>query len=213
MQHNRFGQWIFKLRKQRGLSRQELSARSEGRISQQYVHFIERGKALNIGSEKLKALADALDLPVQSLHQALATGNPPSIPLLGRAAAGTAIPTDPGEYAAPENLKLAETPEEPGLFAVEISGDSIQPVVAHGDTVIVRRHHEGDLLLPGHIYLLRHGRRLTCKYLMPDGAGGYMLSAENATLFPETLFKAPYVLVGRVIEVRKTHSLIKPLLG
>ncbi len=217
-----FGQWLQMLRKERRLSRQAVSARSGNRISQQYIHFIEIGQATNIGSDKLAALADAFDLPVEAFQQVLHQKQMLQIPIIGRAAAGAPIPSETEEYQegnkleylTPELNKASEARTSPALFAVEVSGDSMAPKIAHGDVVIVRRQEADEGLMPGHVYLVRLQGRLTCKYLMPGpNENEIILSAEQAHLFSDMPLKNQQAIVGRVIEVRKTHSLARPILS
>lgn len=188
-----------------------------GQISQQYIHFIEAGRSQNIGSQKLHALAQALDLPVTLLQHILSNNQLPDAPIVARASAGVAIPDQAEEYRTQpvEHVFYPDPlPTEPDFFAVEISGDSMAPKLAHGDLAIVRRHHPDAALLPGHIYLCRIQGRTTCKYLMPQAGGdGYYLSAERPDLFADTPLTPAIQLQGRVVEVRKTHSLTRTILS
>lgn len=200
------------MRRERGWSRQHVSQRASGRISQQYIHFIETGKATNIGSDKLLALSTGLQIPVEILQQVLHAGQPPSIPVQGRVAAG-ALAHAKGEGYGGELLSYQA--EAPGrLFAMEVMGDSMSPKLCHGDMILASRAVPGEAILAGHIYVLEKAGKVTCKYLLPDfeAAGCFRVAAERPDLFAEAPLSDQYRILGRVIEVRKTHSLALPVL-
>lgn len=201
------------LRQQLGLTRQAVADRSGGEISQQYVHRIETGLAENIGSEKLTALARGLDVPVAVLQQALFQKQAPVIPVLGRVSGGGAVPRSADEYAQ-EQLRYAVA--HPPLFAVEMIGDSMAPKIEHGDWIIAEPIGEGEpmpLIMDGAIYVLEKQQRLTCKYLLNRIGSGYWLEAEQPTIFAPEPLSNGYKILGRVVEVRKTQTLIRPVNG
>ncbi|MBX2860954.1 MAG: XRE family transcriptional regulator [Vampirovibrio sp.] len=204
-----FGSWLQALRKHLGYSRQEVADRSGGRISQQYIHFIETGRITNVGVEKVQAMAAGLGVPVQVLQQALLQGEEPMIPVLGRAAGG------PEASALPEEYREVGVPyyrPDPTLFSVEIMGDSMSPKLEHGDLAVVQPQIESAPLVSGGVYLLRHRKKLTCKYLMQhsEQPEQWLITAEDDGLFPQTLLDKTYEVLGQVIEVRKTQTLVKP---
>ena len=59
-----FGKHLFKLRKERGLSQEELTFRSE--LSKNMIGNIERGE-VNLTLTTIMALAKGLDIPVSNL--------------------------------------------------------------------------------------------------------------------------------------------------
>jgi SOS-response transcriptional repressor LexA len=222
-----FGHWLQALRKQLGLTRTQVADKASGAVSQQYIHRIETGVATNIGTDKLAALAIGLGVPVSILHQALVQKQSPEIPLLGRSAAGGAIPNTQEGYQSETisyfDQRYFET--QVSLFAMEIIGDSMAPRVEHGDLVFVIPISKGASLpqhaealsmqsnsadwLNGGMYLVSIDDRLTCKYLiwpLSDHSQPF-LRAENQEIFPDTAWHAGCKIMGRVVEVRKRQNL------
>ena len=224
-----FGEWIQQLRKSRRFSRQTVSERASEKgfsLSQQYVHFIETGKATNIGSDKVQALAIGLNVPLQIIEQALFQKKAPIFRLLGRVSAGQATSSNSDEYGEP--LPYVEYGKETqDLYYVEISGDSMAPKIEHGDLALVKPfpkawHDQANypnyhgLISSGRVYLIQEPKRQhhTCKYILADNEqeGEYWLLAENEALFPKTRLDNRFKVLGEVIEVRKTLSLSRPTL-
>lgn len=212
-----FGQWVKQVRKERNLSRQKVADRSGGRnspkISQQYVHFIETGKATNIGSDKLTALARGLGIPVEILETALFRQTEPTIPVLGRAAAGTATNSLKEEY---QNETFPYTQTNNTLTGYEIMGDSMAPKISHGDLALITALHTNDPLISGAVYLIKTKGKVTCKYILEDPANpdNHIIRAENKHLYPDTVLdRKTHQVLGRVVEVRKSISLHCPTLS
>jgi len=207
MENNRFGNWLKALRQQRRLSRRLVAERSGGRVSQQYLHLIETGKATNIGSEKVQALAEGLGVPLAVMEQALFQGVD-HYAITGRTAAGGSVSPNADEFSD----EIAYFPQDSQLFFVEIIGDSMAPRLEHGDWALIQPHQPGMAILNGGIYLLATGRRSTCKYVFqrpsdnPDNQQ-YWVGAARPELFETVPLALPYKILGRVVEVRKTQSL------
>ncbi len=199
-----FGLWLKSVRRQRQLSRQAVSDRSEGRISQQYLHFIETGRATNIGSDKIAALATGLGVPLSIIEQALFYGITGAA-VTGRTAAGGSVSANGDEF---QDETVQYFPQDSRLFFVEIVGDSMAPRLDHGDWALIQPYPPGSPLLNGGIYLLATGKRSTCKYVFqrPD-QDGYFIGAARPDLFPTVPLAPPYRVLGQVVEVRKTQSL------
>src|SRR4051794_10917035 len=80
-----FGATIRRLRKQRGLTQEELANKTG--IAQKYVSALERGQRTNPSREVVSALAKALQVPVTDLAKAAWGDNPPPESDSGRAPA------------------------------------------------------------------------------------------------------------------------------
>lgn len=214
-----FGAWLKTFRQSRRWSREAVTQKAQVAgylISQQYIHFIESGKATNIGSDKIQALAAGLDLPLHILESALFQQQAPDIPIAGRTAAGTGVSTNEHEY---QQATLAyEYPASElaaqGLYYIEIIGDSMAPKIEHGDLALIQPGSQA--ITSGRIYLVqeRKSKKTTCKYLIADTQNPeqFWLVAEQEKLFPRTQLTNRYQLLGEVIEVRKTLTLSRPVL-
>ncbi|OON87626.1 hypothetical protein BXO88_02815 [Oribacterium sp. C9] len=125
-----------------------------------------------------------------------------SIPVLGRVAAG--IPIDAiSEIIDREEIpsELAKTGE---FFGLRIKGDSMEPRIYNGDTVIVRRQDdaESDQI----VIALINGNDGVCKRLKKLDKGLMLISLN--TKYDPMIFTSPEIdtipvkILGRVVEVR-----------
>jgi transcriptional regulator with XRE-family HTH domain len=199
-----FGAWLKKLRKQLGYSRQQVCDQAGGRISQQYIHFIETGKSTNIGSDKLQALAQGFQIPIEILEEALFRNREPNIEFWGKAGkngsgANGKHDAEPMTYIHPEKH----------LFALEINDEAMTPKLEPGDLAIAQTWHHTHGIMPNWVYLIEHQGKTFCSYIVEnsDGSGSYQLVAEQSRLFSTTPLTKEYEILGRVIEVRKTKTL------
>ena len=159
-------------------------------------------------ADKIKKIADYLDVSKDWLEGV--SDNPVVqqkkgniINVLGDVAAG--IPIE-----AVENIidteeipqKLAKTGE---FFGLRIKGDSMQPSICEGDTVIVKKQDDannGDIVIA-----LVNGDNATCKKLVKYDEGISLISL-NPTYEPMVFSKKeiqekPVRIIGRVIENRR----------
>lgn len=159
-------------------------------------------------ADKIKKIADYLNVSKDWLEGV--SDNPivqqkkgNIINVLGDVAAG--IPIE-----AVENIidteeipqKLAKTGE---FFGLRIKGDSMQPSICEGDTVIVKKQDDannGDIVIA-----LVNGDNATCKKLVKYDEGISLISL-NPTYEPMVFSKKeiqekPVRIIGRVIENRR----------
>lgn len=103
----------------------------------------------------------------------------PSLPLLGRIAAGYPIEAIPGE----DTLNLAEFLLGPGRYALRVVGDSmIGAGILNGDTVVV---HQTDAARDGDIVVaLIDNQEATLKRLKHRRDGRVELIADNPAMLP-----------------------------
>lgn len=125
-----------------------------------------------------------------------------TINVLGRVAAG--IPID----AIEEVIDTEEISKEMSLkgnyFGLQIHGDSMEPRIYNGDTVIVRQQNyaeNGDIVIA-----LINGHDATCKRLMKYN-GGISLLSLNPKYEPMVFTKSdidtiPIKIIGKVVELR-----------
>ena len=164
----------------------------------------ETGKAAP-DLEKLQKLAGILGVSVGYLtdsEEAKQKGF--KIPVLGKVAAG--IPIE----AIEDILDWEETSEEMAkkgeYFGLKIKGNSMEPKIANGDVVIVRRQ---SWLEDGHIgIILVNGDEATCKKIKYTKDGTFLISLNPAyePMFytSEEVENLPVTILGEVIELRRS---------
>ena len=129
------------------------------------------------------------------------TGEPPdakpSLPLLGRIAAGRPIEAITDQ----ESLNLADYFLGPDRYALQVKGDSmIEAGILDGDMVIVKRQDTADD--NAIVVALIDGEEATLKRLKHDQDGRIMLLAENPRMpplsYPAERVEIQGVLVGQL---------------
>ncbi len=84
---------------------------------------------------------------------------------------------------------IARSLNAENLFEATVSGDSMEPELAHGDTVLVEQSPPtGTHIREGAIYVLRVGEDVVVKYLQRLPGDRLQVVSANAALYP------PYVL-------------------
>jgi len=125
---------IRELRKQRRLTLVELAEKAG--ISRSYLNELELG-AKTINAARLEQVARALDVPVEDLFVL----TPGHVAVPGRAGAGARVYLV-DDHAKGEGLYQVECPPQlpaRGIVAVEVSGDSMEPVYSEGDLLFYSR--------------------------------------------------------------------------
>ena len=157
--------------------------------------------------DKVQLLADYFginksDLLEEKSHNLSAPIRAVKINVLGRVAAG--IPLE----AIEEIIDTEEITEEMAatgkFFGLRIKGDSMEPRINEGDTVIVRQQNDaesGDVVIA-----IVNGNDAVCKRLKKY-AGGIMLLSTNPKYEPMVFSEAdiintPVKIIGRVMELR-----------
>lgn len=159
-------------------------------------------------TDKLQAIANWLHIDLDSLMKENGFKNFKErtrgfrIPVLGRVAAG--IPLDAVQYI----IDWEEIPESwtktGEYFALQLHGDSMEPRMAEGDVVIVRKQPDvdsGDIAI-----VLVNGEDATCKRVMKNSAGVTLVGL-NPSFTPlfysnEDIKKLPVEIIGKVVELR-----------
>ena len=126
------------IRRQRGLTLEQLAEKAG--ISRSYLNELELG-AKTINAQRLQQVADALDVHPEDLIARTIVG----IAVPGRAGAGAEVhPFD--DHAKGEGLYMVECPAQlspHGIVAVEVEGDSMEPVYSAGDLLFYSRETVG----------------------------------------------------------------------
>ena len=186
-----------RLRERAGISQTSL-ARALG-VRQSTVAMWENGKN-NPGYETLLRIADFFGVTTDELR---GSGDAPRrVPVLGRVAAG------PPRTAAEEIIgyeEMSREAHEAGeFFALRIRGDSMEPRMKEGDTVIVRRQ---PCVENGEIAIVLVGEEeATCKkfYRYPEGISLVSLNPQYSPMFfsEKDLTETKIEILGRVCELR-----------
>jgi repressor LexA len=124
----------------------------------------------------------------------------PTIPLLGRIAAGSPVEAIPN----PETLHFSDFIGKDGAFALEVRGESmIEDHICNGDFVLAEKTdavRNGDIVVA-----LVDGTEATLKryYLEPDGR--IRLQPANATMAPIFVNQSNLQIQGRVLAVMRKY--------
>lgn len=201
-----FGQQLRALRKQNGLSLDELAARYNaqfsGKLNKSTLSRYENDVQEPMFSV-VRNLAQLFDVSCEVLTDGCV---PPvsgvQIPVLGRVAAGLPI------SAVQEILGYEEiTPQlasQGEYFALEIKGDSMEPKFSEHDIVVIRQQNDVD---SGQIAIvLINGDDAVCKKVMKH-RDGISLVSFNPSYSPRfftnrEIDELPIHIIGRVVELR-----------
>ena len=195
---------IKELRKAKKLTSKELAARLG--VAESTMSLYENGKR-EPDFNTLGRIADILDTDLDYLLGMSDTRRPSKsrrIPIFGSVAAGVPIDaiTDIEDYE-----EISEDMAKDGEYAaLRIKGNSMEPMLLQGDTVIVRVQNtieSGEIAV-----VLVGGDEATCKKVQktPDGV---MLISINPTYEPmfftnEMIDSMPILIFGKVVEMRRT---------
>ena len=195
------GDVIKRKRKEMGLTQEELGKLLG--VNRAAVNKWETGRVRNIKREKLLQLSRILKVsPNELLDDYDEKPKTKRIPVLGRVAAG--VPIDRIEEVIGYEEIDREASESADYFALRIKGDSMEPRIYDGDTVIVRKQNDaesGDIVIAS-----INGEDATCKRLKKM-EGGIMLVPLNRRYDPfifssEQAEEIPVSIIGKVVELR-----------
>ena len=192
-------------RLEKGLTMKELAAMvgvSEGTISRW-----ESGEIANMRRDKIKALADAL-----GITPAMVMGwkgkrdenhdEGRMMPVLSRVAAGYPIEAT-GEVIEHIPIDVKGTIWV-DYFGLRVVGDSMEPKISDGDTVIVRKQDDAE---SGEIVVVMVNGSDACVKRLKKFQGGIMLVSTNPAYEPitytaEEIERLPVRIIGKVVELR-----------
>lgn len=207
-------------RKELGLTMKELADKcgvSEGTVSRW-----ESGHISNMKRDKVSMLSKVLDIPAEVImgwetdadrfaafandfnRRNFPGDEPVRVPVLGRVAAG--IPINAIEEIIDWEELPAHTVNNDTYFGLRIKGNSMEPNIGDGDTVIVK---EQDTAEDGQIVIaLVNGDDATCKRLKAYEDGTIALMSDNPS-YPPMYFNSaeidnvPVKIIGIVKELRR----------
>jgi repressor LexA len=210
-----FGEKLKSYRKAAGLTQAQLGAKVHK--SAQVISNLERGYTTGLTANDYQAIANSLNIPLSELIEGHQDLNKPAIrnipyasvphityriPVLGRVAAGEPIYADE-DVIGYERIDEKYANDGFDYFALRISGQSMEPSIFDGDTVIVRRQ---DFIEDGQIaVVLIDGEDATVKEVKKV-SDGIMLIAHNPAVFSPRVFtkeeieSKPVQIIGRVIQ-------------
>lgn len=210
------GQRIVSLREEHDLTQKELAEKLD--FNRSVLNRIEQG-IRPCRDDELKKIANFFDVSADYLlGRESSPGNKPPkhlnipyasvphityrIPILGRVAAGEPIYADE-DIIGYERIDEKFANDGYDYFALRISGQSMEPSILDGDTVIVRRQ---DFIEDGQIaVVLIDGEDATVKEVKKV-SDGIMLIAHNPAVFSPRVFtkeeieSKPVQIIGRVIQ-------------
>lgn len=182
-------------REEKRLTMKELSDKigvSEGTISRW-----ESGNISNMRRDKIQALSNVLGIPPQVI-MGWEEPKPNRIPVLGRVAAG--IPIE----AIEEIIDYEEVDDRLAalgdLFGLRIKGNSMEPRICNGDTVIVHKQPEaenGDTVIA-----TINGDDAVCKKLYIYGDTILLRSTNPAYEDINVTGRTDFHILGKVVELR-----------
>ena len=177
-------------------------------VSKATVQRWETGSISNMRRDRIKKLSEILQLDP---HQLIAdsSGEETAVPqnafvkrpVLGTVAAGVPI------TAQQDILGWEEVPSQwtqnDTLFGLKLKGDSMEPRMAQGDIVIVKKQSDVE---SGQIAIVMVDGEATCKKVAKHADGLVLIS--NNSKYPPMIFtlkemeEKNVVIIGRVIELR-----------
>lgn len=195
---------IRELRKSKKLTSKELA--SIVGVAESTMSLYENGKR-EPDFDTLRRIADALDTDLDFLlggSSSPRSSRGKRIPVFGSVAAGIPIEaiTDVEDYE-----EISEDMAKSGEFvALRIKGNSMEPILLPGDTVIVKVQNtieSGEIAV-----VLVGGDEATCKKVQKTPEGVILISMnpvyEPMFFTNEMIESLPVLIFGKVVEMRRT---------
>lgn len=196
---------IKKLREEKGLS-QDALAKLTGYTDRSSIAKIEKG-LVDLQQSKIELFANALGTTSRELvgwdDEPPRNNKGVVVNVLGRVAAG--IPIEAIENVV-DTEEITEAESRTGtFFGLRIQGDSMEPDIHNGDTVIVRQQDdaENDEI----VIALINGNDGVCKRLKKY-TDSIALVSNNANYEPmyfskKEVIEKPVRIIGKVVELRR----------
>ena len=173
-------------------------------VSKATVQRWETGGIANMRRDRIKKLSEILQLDPDVFIGVEQTNQPAfvKVPVLGRVAAGVPVTAQEDIVGYEEVPK--EWTENATIFALTLKGDSMEPRMANGDTVIVRKQDDVE---SGEVAIVMVGdEEATCKKVVKH-SDSIVLISNNAKYAPmfftlKDIEEKPVKILGRVIELR-----------
>lgn len=182
---------IAELRIAKQLTQQELADRIGGTITKGTVSKLEKG-TMGCTVDHILDLARALEVdPAEVISKVEPSAR--EVPLLGRVAAGN------WRDAVAEADEFVALPEQiPGknLFALRVTGDSMNTIVPDGAVIFV---NPDDLdLIDGKVYVVANGHHETTFKQFSANPPRLVPCSTNPVHQPIEIGREPFITVGRV---------------
>ena len=199
---------IKRLREEKGMS-QDTLAKLTGYTDRSSITKIEKGQ-VDLQQSKIELFAKALGTTARELvgweNKTLTEKNKSGviINVLGSVAAG--IPIDAVEDIIDEEEVTEDMARQGKLFGLRIKGQSMEPNICDGDTVIVKEQPDAE---NGEtVVVLINGNEATCKKLYKYDDGSIRLVPNNPAYSPklytlDDITSLPVTIIGKVIELRR----------
>lgn len=198
------GERIRYYRKNAGLRQEDIALRAN--TTKQTIQRYEAGIITNIPSDKLVKIADALGIRPELLMGWTKSEDTKAvkIPVLGSVVAG--IPMEAIENVIGYEEISPTMAREGDYFALRVKGQSMEPVLAEGDTIIVRKQEDiesGEIAI-----VLVNGDEATVKRVKKSPEG-ITLIGDNAMVYQPHFYTnkeietLPIQIIGKVVEQRR----------
>ena len=205
------GDRIKQIREQRGMQQTDLASRVG--VSKQTLFKYEHNIITNIPSDKIELIADVLRVAPEYImgwqtDEKSEDKDSVLIPVYGRVAAGEPIEASQDNIVGYEKISkdMARRGE---FYALQIKGDSMEPDIHDGDTIIVREQPDAE---SGDIVVATiNGDDATCKKLYKMPGGGIQLVSLNHSYDPfifseDDVDSVPVRVLGKVYEMRRKFA-------
>ena len=140
---HKFLRGLVKIMAERGWNDAALS--QEAGLGISYIRDLKRGKAQSPTLARAEQIATALGVGLEDILAAASDEPQKTITIAGKVGAGARVPVfDAYEKGAGPKVACPPGLSPHGVVAVEIEGDSMEPVYSAGDLLFYTRHtHEG----------------------------------------------------------------------
>lgn len=222
-----YGAAIRQLRQQIGMSQRELSRRSG--VLQSTISSLERNDAtytsfINEFAEALRVSVEELSDLARKTHSenvVIGKGHPmefvqiPEYEISFSAGHGNVFSYEVVEDSEPKSYSLSFfqrrriNPAKCKRF--KVYGDSMEPVLRDGDSVLVVDYTPGEPIRDGSVYIVRYDRELRIKRLSKEIDGSIILRSDNPEYRPVRIpaedVGERFQILGRAIERSGTSGL------
>ena len=199
---DRAGLKPIELHEKTGISKPSISEYLSGNYEPKQRNLYKIAKALGVQPSYLMGITP-LEPPAPPAASEKPHKRGGKIPVLGHVAAGVPI------YAEENIIDWEEISEEQArsgeYFALRVSGQSMEPTIHDGDTLIIRKQEQvenGEIAV-----VLVNGDEATVKEIHEDAAGltlvGHNVAVYKPTLYtPRQIEELPVRIIGRVVQSR-----------
>ena len=207
---NNMGAYIKQLRKEHGMTQEELGQKMNPPLQRAAIAKWETGRTQNIKRSQIEQLSQLFNVKpselmrirkedVNEYYQDMEETSGIKIPVLGKVAAG--IPIEMIEDIVDYEEIPSSMTKTGDYFALQVKGDSMQPRICEGDVLIIKKQDDAE---SGDIVIATvDGQDATCKRLMKYAEGISLISL-NQKYDPMFFSNSDDVkIIGKVVENRQ----------